>query len=81
MLLNMEQVCQHVYPSIRRISHWVLKNAGVLELADMYGRVMELVDMRDSKFLAFGRGGSSPPSATTIKNPTLGRVFKDKILV
>ena len=31
----------------------------------MYGRVMELVDMRDSKFLAFGRGGSSPPSATT----------------
>ena len=28
--------------------------------------VMELVDMRDSKSLAFGRGGSSPPTGTTL---------------
>ena len=47
----------------------------------IYGRVMELVDMRDSKSLAFGRGGSSPPSATSLfrlldalqKNPKLHR--------
>ena len=27
--------------------------------------VMELVDMTDSKSVAFGRGGSSPPTGTT----------------
>ncbi len=30
----------------------------------IFATVMELVDMRDSKFLAFGRGGSTPPSGT-----------------
>ena len=27
--------------------------------------MMELVDMTDSKSVAFGRGGSSPPTGTT----------------
>lgn len=30
-----------------------------------YASVMELVDMTDSKSVAFGRGGSSPPTGTT----------------
>ena len=37
---------------------------------------MELVDMTDSKSVAFGRGGSSPPTGTTFDNPSrLARVF------
>ncbi|WP_278404925.1 hypothetical protein, partial [Pseudoalteromonas ruthenica] len=35
-----------------------------------------LVDMTDSKSVAFGRGGSSPPTGTTFDNPSrLARVF------
>ena len=31
-----------------------------------YASVMELVDMTDSKSVAFGRGGSSPPTGTNL---------------
>jgi hypothetical protein len=30
----MEQVAQRVYPSVRQVSHVILKNAGVVELVD-----------------------------------------------
>ena len=34
MPVNMEQVRQRVYPSARQVSHWILRNAGVVELVD-----------------------------------------------
>ena len=33
--------------------------------------VMELVDMTDSKSVAFGRGGSSPPSGTKFEEAAI----------
>ena len=33
--------------------------------------VMELVDMTDSKSVAFGRGGSSPPSGTKLEEAAI----------
>jgi hypothetical protein len=34
MPVNMEQVCQRVYPSVRQVSRLTQKNAGVVELVD-----------------------------------------------
>ena len=33
--------------------------------------MMELVDMTDSKSVALGRGGSSPPTGTTFMTPAV----------
>ena len=43
----------------------IMPNVQIL-LACHDASVMELVDMTDSKSVAFGRGGSSSPTGTTI---------------
>ena len=44
--------------------------------------MMELVDMTDSKSVAFGRGGSSPPTGTTFMTPAvlLGFFYARKVV-
>ena len=73
IMLGIETKAYKTKPKLKVVFLYFLL---VRRLKKNYASVMELVDMTDSKSVAFGRGGSSPPTGTTFDNPSrLARVF------